>query len=82
MADGLFALSSCVPRCATCHLSSYQCPGHFGHIELPVPVFHPLFMNQAFGLLRSVCMFCHQFKMPELVVSKDTRIPERIISGH
>lgn len=58
------------PSCATCQLSSYQCPGHFGHIELPVPVYHPLFMNQAYGLLRSICMYCHKFKMPEIVVSR------------
>ncbi|KAJ9118268.1 hypothetical protein QFC22_004179 [Naganishia vaughanmartiniae] len=56
--------------CATCQLSSYQCPGHFGHIELPVPVYHPLFMNQAYGLLRSICMYCHKFKMPEIVLKK------------
>lgn len=69
----LLTILSLPYSCATCQLSSYQCPGHFGHIELPVPVYHPLFMNQAFGLLRSICMYCHKFKMPEIVVSKSTR---------
>ncbi|WVR06374.1 hypothetical protein IAU60_003405 [Kwoniella sp. DSM 27419] len=55
--------------CETCNLSYFACPGHFGHIELPTPVFHPLFMNQCYGLLRTVCMYCHHFKMPELVLS-------------
>lgn len=27
-------------RCATCQESPEVCPGHFGHIELSVPVFH------------------------------------------
>lgn len=27
-------------RCATCEESMADCPGHFGHIELAVPVFH------------------------------------------
>ncbi len=45
--------------CATCHLNSYQCPGHFGHIELPSPVFHPLFMGNMFNLLRGTCFYCH-----------------------
>lgn len=56
-------------RCETCHLSYFACPGHFGHIELPTPVYHPLFMNQCYHLLRGVCLYCHHFKMPEIVVS-------------
>jgi len=26
--------------CATCGENMSECPGHFGHIELAVPVFH------------------------------------------
>ena len=29
--------------CLTCHLRGEHCPGHLGHIELPLPVCHPLF---------------------------------------
>jgi DNA-directed RNA polymerase beta' subunit len=32
-------------ECETCGLGSSQCPGHFGHIELPVPVYNPLFLK-------------------------------------
>ncbi len=32
----------CGCRCATCGLSHYECPGHFGHIELAVPIYNPL----------------------------------------
>lgn len=28
--------------CDTCGLGYHNCPGHFGHIELTVPVFNPL----------------------------------------
>ncbi|CEH13852.1 beta and beta-prime subunits of dna dependent rna-polymerase [Ceraceosorus bombacis] len=49
--------------CQTCHQSSFKCPGHFGHIELPAPVFHPLFMSHMFNLLRGCCLFCHRFKI-------------------
>ncbi|QRW08992.1 DNA-directed RNA polymerase III subunit C5 [Ceratobasidium sp. AG-Ba] len=51
--------------CGTCRLNSYSCPGHFGHIELPSPVYHPLFMTNMLNLLRSVCMWCHNFKMAQ-----------------
>lgn len=29
-------------------------------------------MNQCYQLLRSVCLYCHHFKMPEIVVSVGT----------
>ncbi|CAE6465127.1 unnamed protein product, partial [Rhizoctonia solani] len=51
--------------CGTCRLNSFSCPGHFGHIELPSPVYHPLFMTNMLNLMRGVCMWCHQFKMAD-----------------
>jgi RNA polymerase Rpb1, domain 1 len=32
-------------ECVTCKLSGTRCPGHFGHIELPVPVYNPLLLR-------------------------------------
>ncbi|KDQ18256.1 hypothetical protein BOTBODRAFT_554491 [Botryobasidium botryosum FD-172 SS1] len=49
--------------CATCRLTYFQCPGHFGHIELPAPVYHPLFMINMYNLLRGACLYCHKFKI-------------------
>ena len=54
--------------CATCRLTYFTCPGHFGHIELPSPVYHPLFMMNMFNLLRGTCLFCHRFKLGRSVV--------------
>ncbi|KAI0774421.1 beta and beta-prime subunits of DNA dependent RNA-polymerase [Fomes fomentarius] len=56
--------------CATCRLLYYTCPGHFGHIELPAPVFHPLFMVNAYHLIRGTCLFCHRFKVSRFVLCK------------
>ncbi|KAG6842007.1 hypothetical protein C0991_003533 [Blastosporella zonata] len=56
--------------CSTCHLTYFTCPGHYGHIELPAPVFHPLFMNNMYNLLRGTCLFCHHFKMSRSVLAK------------
>lgn len=47
--------------CQTCRQSNFECPGHFGHIELPVPVFHPLFLRNLYQIMRGVCTFCHHF---------------------
>lgn len=52
--------------CSTCHLSSDSCPGHAGHIELPVPVYQPLFMTQIYRLLRCKCRYCHRFRCPRV----------------
>ncbi|TFK43688.1 hypothetical protein BDQ12DRAFT_702711 [Crucibulum laeve] len=56
--------------CSTCRLTYFTCPGHYGHIELPAPVFHPLFMANMYNLLRGTCMFCHRFKMSQTVLCK------------
>lgn len=56
--------------CSTCKLNDLACPGHYGHLELSTPVFHPLFMTHAFTLLRGACLFCHRFKLHEKEVSR------------
>ncbi|KAL4436828.1 hypothetical protein ABPG75_003967 [Micractinium tetrahymenae] len=50
-------------RCATCGLSSYECPGHFGHIELAVPLYNPLVFITLYKLLRCTCLHCFKFRM-------------------
>ncbi|KAH9898602.1 beta and beta-prime subunits of DNA dependent RNA-polymerase [Xylariomycetidae sp. FL2044] len=49
--------------CTTCNLSQPNCPGHVGHIELPVPVYHPVFMDQILRLLRAQCQYCFRFRL-------------------
>ncbi|EGW32330.1 DNA-directed RNA polymerase I 190 kDa polypeptide [Spathaspora passalidarum NRRL Y-27907] len=56
--------------CTTCGLDEKFCPGHMGHIELPVPVYNPLFFNQLYILLRASCLYCHKFKLNALEVHK------------
>ncbi|KAI3341697.1 hypothetical protein F4824DRAFT_449726 [Ustulina deusta] len=48
--------------CTTCNLSQPNCPGHAGHIELPIPVYHPVFMDQILRLLRAQCQYCFRFR--------------------
>ena len=65
--DGLYdaALGPVDPleRCATCAQSYDDCPGHYGHLELALPVFHPLLFNECYKLLRACCMSCRALKM-------------------
>src|SRR5947207_12381782 len=56
--------------CSTCQLNTFSCPGHVGHIELPVPVYHPIFMDQLLRLLRSKCIYCHHLRISRLEVNR------------
>ena len=47
--------------CGTCGLNYVHCPGHLGHISLPVPVFHPIFFPALYQILRTSCFNCHRF---------------------
>ncbi|MGH0173736.1 UNVERIFIED_CONTAM: hypothetical protein FKN15_066387 [Acipenser sinensis] len=45
--------------CATCTQDFNNCPGHMGHIELPLPVYNPLFFDKLYLLVRGSCLNCH-----------------------
>ncbi|XP_030650182.1 DNA-directed RNA polymerase I subunit RPA1 [Chanos chanos] len=45
--------------CTTCMQDFNSCPGHFGHIELPLPVYNPLFFDKLYLLVRGSCLACH-----------------------
>ena len=49
--------------CPTCGLGFNECPGHCGHIELPVPVYNPILFPHMYKLLRMKCMACHHFRL-------------------
>jgi DNA-directed RNA polymerase I subunit RPA1 len=46
--------------CLTCNLDYFKCPGHFGHINLVLPVYNPIFFRELIKLLRVSCLSCHQ----------------------
>ena len=47
--------------CETCNLYPMHCPGHYGHIELPVPCFHPLFLRNVVNIMKMTCPACKRF---------------------
>ena len=46
--------------CGTCGLNYVHCPGHMGHIPLPLPVYHPIFFMTLYKLIRGSCWNCHR----------------------
>lgn len=45
-------------RCCTCGNTVYDCPGHPGHIELPLPVYHGMYLDVILKTLRTLCFWC------------------------
>ncbi|KAM0677634.1 hypothetical protein BDAP_001780 [Binucleata daphniae] len=58
-------------QCITCNMIYHDCPGHFGHIKLPVLIYHPLTFDALLLLINSVCHHCFFFK-----ISQDERLTE------
>lgn len=52
--------------CETCQKNNKECVGHFGHIQLNVPMIHPLYYKSVINLLKCVCYRCSR-----LLVSRD-----------
>ncbi|KAI9189931.1 hypothetical protein H9P43_001364 [Blastocladiella emersonii ATCC 22665] len=54
--------------CATCSLSFFDCPGHFGHVDLPLPIYNPTLFGQMFNYLRATCFYCFKLRLSPVVI--------------
>ncbi|KAL1261396.1 hypothetical protein QQF64_006661 [Cirrhinus molitorella] len=54
--------------CSTCMQDIVSCPGHFGHIELPLPAYNPMFFDKLFLLIRGSCLACHMLRCPRMAI--------------
>ncbi|MDH5459505.1 MAG: DNA-directed RNA polymerase subunit A' [Candidatus Bathyarchaeota archaeon] len=57
-------------RCKTCGNTAIRCPGHFGHIELAVPIIHIEFTKIIYNLLRATCRNCGRISLPDDSIKK------------
>ncbi len=57
-------------RCKTCGNTAIRCPGHFGHIELAVPIIHIEFTKIIYKLLKSTCRNCSRILLPDDMTHK------------
>ena len=65
-------------RCRTCGNTATRCPGHFGHIELAVPIIHVAFTKKIHDLLSSFCRNCGRVLLSEKDVVKIEKQKARI----
>ncbi|KAE9617183.1 putative DNA-directed RNA polymerase [Lupinus albus] len=66
-------------RCDSCGTSEAgKCEGHFGYIELPVPIYHPSHVSELKRMLSLVCLNCLKMKKTKFPASS-TGIAQRLI---
>ena len=64
-------------RCQTCAGNMTECPGHFGHIDLAKPVYHPGFLTKTQKILRCICFYCSKL----LVTPTNPKIKEIVMKS-
>ncbi len=64
-------------RCKTCGNTAIRCPGHFGHVELAVPIIHIEFTKVIHNLLRATCRKCGRIMLSDEQVEKAKRRIQR-----
>ena len=68
-------------RCKTCGLRVGKdgCPGHFGHIDLAMPVIHVGFVKDIRDCLRATCRECGRILLPDKRLETYREMRERYI---
>lgn len=51
--------------CATCHAKYEDCPGHYGCLNLALPVFNIGYIGSILDLLKCICKSCSHILLPE-----------------
>ena len=65
-------------RCRTCGNTATRCPGHFGHIELAVPIIHVEFTKKIHDLLQAFCRNCGRILLSEKSIARIKQQSNRI----
>jgi len=66
-------------RCKTCGQKVGDCPGHFGHIDLAMPVIHVGFVRVVRDILRSTCRGCGKVLFSERIRQEFDRMLKQYI---
>ncbi|KAB2627404.1 DNA-directed RNA polymerase V subunit 1 [Pyrus ussuriensis x Pyrus communis] len=68
-------------KCESCGTSEPgKCEGHFGYIELPVPIFHPNHVSELKRMLSLLCLKCLKMKKNKFP-TKNAGLAERMLAS-
>jgi DNA-directed RNA polymerase II subunit RPB1 len=65
--------------CYTCKAGMEACPGHFGHIALHSPIYHPGLLTYLVKILRTVCFNCSKLLIHKEDQSKFEEHKEKLL---
>ncbi|KAK9682807.1 hypothetical protein RND81_10G097600 [Saponaria officinalis] len=69
-------------KCESCGASEPgKCEGHFGYIELPIPVYHPSHISELKRMLTLICLKCLKMKTSKVPLKNNGGIMERLLSA-
>lgn len=63
MHDGSSGACRTIPHCYTCGMDYHNCPGHSGHIELPMVIINPLFTQLVVTIMQTLCVNCCRLRI-------------------
>ncbi|KAK7317354.1 hypothetical protein RJT34_01506 [Clitoria ternatea] len=67
-------------RCESCGTSEAgKCEGHFGYIELPVPIYHPSHVSELKRMLSLICLNCLKMRRTKFPASS-SGLAQRLLS--
>ncbi|GIX62910.1 DNA-directed RNA polymerase [Babesia caballi] len=66
--------------CSTCNEMA-TCDGHLGHINFPLPLYHPLLLPRLSKLLKAMCLYCRRLKLTRHRVIKFVKLFDLVHAG-
>lgn len=68
-------------NCDTCGLGLAECVGHFGYIELALPVFHVGYFRSIITILQTICKECSKVMLQENIKKKTSAANSSTLSS-
>lgn len=72
--DVRMGITSRKGQCTTCNQIWKYCPGHFGHLDLATPLYHPGWVQLLMKALKSVCLKCWEKLEKSYSTRKDRNV--------
>ena len=76
--DRRMGISSKNRVCLTCFKQLADCIGHFGHVDLELPIFHIGYIKEVIRILQMICKKCSRVLLPPLARAKFLKIMNRL----
>lgn len=51
--------------CLTCDNPLETCPGHIGHLNLPIPIYRIFYIKRLVSILNCICIYCQKLRLPK-----------------